>query len=435
MIPRERIVNFLGLRRSLIGLLTMVVLVGLGENLADRFLPLYLMALGGGTFSVGLLNGLDNLLNALYSFPGGYASERLGYKRALFLFNLMSMAGYIIVIIFPYWQAVLFGAILFFSWTAISLPATMDLVAAALPKNKRTMGVSLHSLVRRIPMALGPVIGGGLIVAFGETQGVRLAFVAALVLGGVALALQQLLIQERPAANEASNAGGPRGLALLSPALRNLLVSDILVRFCEQIPYAFVVIWCVNINKISPLQFGMLTTVEMATAMVVYVPVAYLADRSTKKPFVVLTFLFFTVFPLVLLFSRSIWSMVIAFVIRGLKEFGEPTRKALILDLAPEGRKATTFGLYYLIRDIIVSIAAFGGALLWDSSAIRLFIDTIGIGHSLLPAFEAFSSPTANFVTAFAFGLAGTLYFAAFGRDLGRAAPDVRPGEKTTDVP
>ena len=52
------------------------------------------------------------------------------------------------------------GAVFFLSWTAISLPATMGLVSAVLPKNKRTMGVSMHSLVRRIPMALGPVLGG-----------------------------------------------------------------------------------------------------------------------------------------------------------------------------------------------------------------------------------------------------------------------------------
>jgi len=128
----------------------------------------------------------------------------------------------------------------------------------------------------------------------------------------------------------------------------------------------------------------------------VYIPVAYLADRSTKKPLVVTTFAFFTIFPLILLISQSFWMMVIAFIIRGLKEFGEPTRKALIMDLAPEGRKAATFGLYYLIRDIIVSVAAFGGAFLW------------------------MISPSTNFLIAFGFGILGTIYFALFGRDLGR---------------
>src|SRR3972149_11240010 len=134
----------------------------------------------------------------------------------------------------------------------------------------------------------------------------------------------------------------------------------------------------------------------------------YLADKSTKKPFVVTTFVFFTMFPLVLLVAQSFWVMVVAFVIRGLKEFGEPTRKALIMDLAPDGRKAATFGLYYLIRDIIVSIAAFGGALLWDASTAKLITDPLGIGQALLPFFNSITSPATNLLVAFGFGLAGT---------------------------
>ena len=417
----QRVIEFFGLKKNIVALLVMVILVGMGEKMAERFLPLYLIALGGGTFSIGLLNGLDNLLSALYSLPGGYASDKLGHKHALLLFNLIAMAGYGIVIAIPSWQAVILGAILFVSWTAISLPATMDMVSTVLPKNKHTMGVSLHSLVRRIPMALGPVIGGALIGVYGETQGVRLAFIVALVLAGVSLLLQQVMISNAKRTPDEKDVSKTYGLSLLSPSLRNMLVSDVLVRFCEQIPYAFVVVWCVSLNKITPLQFGFLTTVEMVTAMLVYIPVAYLADKSTKKPFVVTTFIFFTMFPLVLLVAKSLWIMVIAFVIRGLKEFGEPTRKALIMDLAPEGRKAATFGLYYLIRDIIVSIAAFGGALLWDASTARLIIDTLGFGQALLPFFDSLTSPATNFLVAFGFGVAGTLYFTLFGQDLSHA--------------
>ena len=95
------------------------------------------------------------------------------------------------VILFPYWQAVIIGSVFFLSWTAISLPATMSLVSRVLPEDKRTMGVSVHSLVRRIPMALGPVIGGVLIALYGENAGVRLAFIIALALGFVSLILQQ----------------------------------------------------------------------------------------------------------------------------------------------------------------------------------------------------------------------------------------------------
>ena len=313
---REKIVDFFGLRKSIVALLFMAVLVGLGEKMAERFLPIYLLALGGGILSVGFLNGMDNLLSALYSFPGGYLSDRLGYKRALIVFNLVAMTGYVIVILFPHWLAVLVGAAFFLSWSALSLPATMSLVSRALPQQKRTMGVSLISLVRRIPMALGPVIGGVLIGIYGEKTGIRLAFGVALLLGIVSLVFQQVMIEDDGNRGKAEKRPS-RLWRFMSPDLRNLLVSDILIRFAEQIPYAFVVIWCIKMNGISAVQFGLLTTIEMVTAMLVYIPVAWLADRTGKKPFVLITFVNFTLFPLFLLFSHTFWMMAIAFVIRG----------------------------------------------------------------------------------------------------------------------
>ncbi|MBS1237897.1 MAG: hypothetical protein H6R37_1141, partial [Deltaproteobacteria bacterium] len=186
---------FLALQKSTIGLLIMVILVDMGERMAERFLPIYLMALGGGVISIGLLGAMDNLLSALYSFPGGYLSDRIGAKRALAIFNLVAMIGFGIVIVVPTWQAVLVGAVFFISWSAISLPATMSLMFRILPQNKRTMGVSMHSLVRRLPMALGPVVGGLFIGFWGERDGVRLAFAAAFAMAAAALVLQQRLIE------------------------------------------------------------------------------------------------------------------------------------------------------------------------------------------------------------------------------------------------
>ena len=66
----------------------------------------------------------------------------------------------------------------------------------------------------------------------------------------------------------------------------------------------------------------------------------------------------------------------------------------MIMDLAPENQKAAMFGLYYLLRDVIVSLAAFGAGFLWNIS------------------------PQVNFLVAFGFGLAGTLFFILFGEDI-----------------
>jgi len=254
------------------------------------------------------------------------------------------------------------------------------------------MGVSMHSIARRIPMAIGPVLGGLCVQHWGEQDGVRIAFTFALGLSVLALLLQHYFLEHIAEPRGAAMEKNPlKVLARTGPKLKHLLVSDILIRFCEQIPYAFVVLWCIKGIGVSPVQFGILTTIEMCSAILIYIPVAWLVEKTkTKKPYIAITFAFFSAFPLVLMFSNSFSALVFAFVIRGFKEFGEPARKALILDLAPEANKALTYGAYYFVRDTVVAAAALAGGLLWAVS------------------------PRLNLVTAFICGLAATAYFLAY---------------------
>jgi MFS family permease len=164
-------------------------------------------------------------------------------------------------------------------------------------------------------------------------------------------------------------------------------VSDILIRFCERIPYAFVILWAMNHAGVTARQFGVLVACEMVTAMICYIPVAHLADKYGRRIFVLLTFGFFTLFPLSLLWANTFGSLAIAFVIRGLKEFGEPARKALIIGEAAPQLRARTYGAYYLIRDCVVTTGSFIGAWLWS------------IG------------PRMNFIGAAFCGLLGTIWF------------------------
>jgi MFS family permease len=258
--------------------------------------------------------------------------------------------------------------------------------------------------VRRIPKTLGPLVGGLFILTWGVSAGIKLAFLFAVALALTAIVLQQKLIEDDAPRDGADRAekNPARLWRQMNPDLRALLTSDILIRFCERIPDALVILWVTD-NLIAhhsmtleraAFWFGVLSVIENVTAVLCYVPVAHMADRFGKKPFVAITFGFFTLFPLALMFSHTLWMLVPAFILRGLKEFGEPTRKALIMDLAPEDRKAAMFGLYYLVRDVVVSFAALGGAFLW---MIR---------------------PELALWCAFGFGVLGTAWFILRGRDL-----------------
>jgi MFS family permease len=169
--------------------------------------------------------------------------------------------------------------------------------------------------------------------------------------------------------------------------MRRLLLSDILIRFCERVPYAWVVIFAMDYIGMSAQQVGILTTIEMLAATLCIIPASHYADRYRREPFVIVTFIMFTLFPISLLMSRSFSALVIAFTIRGLKEFGDTSRKALIIGYSDRERRGQMIGAYYLVRDLVVSTGAILGAYLWKLG------------------------PALNFLGAAALGVAGTIFY------------------------
>ncbi len=372
------IADFLGLKRNTALLLVALVLAGTGEKLWLGFAPKYLQTLGAGIFIIGLFDALQTILGAVYAYPGGWLTDRWGQRRALMLFSTLSLAGYAVVMVWQHWLALLLGTFLFLAWSALSLPTTFTVVATSLKAHQHTMGIGVQSMIRRIPMMVGPLFGGWLITRFGWARGVQYALLLCMGLTLLTMTFQWFMFESnQDATSPASEASGASLYAVLrsfTPALRELLVSDILIRFCERIPYAFVILWAMNHGGVDAQQFGVLVALEMITAMVCYIPVAHLADKYGRRPFVLVTFLFFTLFPVSLVWAETFGGLALAFVIRGLKEFGEPARKALIIGQAVPELRARTYGAYYLIRDCVVTTGSLLGAWLWSLSPRTNFV-------------------------------------------------------------
>jgi hypothetical protein len=71
---------------------------------------------------------------------------------------------------------------------------------------------------------------------------------------------------------------------------------------------------------------------------------------------------------------------VLAFIVGGLREIGEPARKALILEFVRPDVRARGVGLYYLIRCVAIAPAATIGGLLWRTAPELPFVLAGGIG-------------------------------------------------------
>ena len=403
----KQFADFFALKRNLVIILVAIFVIGTGEELWMRFVPKYLQTLGASVFVIGLYDALRTLISAIYAYPGGFLADRWGHRRAFITFNLVSIAGYALVLLIPHWGAVIAGMFLFLSWTCFSLPATFSLVGASVAANRYSMGIGVQMVIKRVPIMVAPLVGGILIDRFGVIPGVRVALIISILLAGATFIALRELREEVKESEETvpmpERWNFLRCLREFDAPMRWLLLSDILVRFCERIPFAWVVIFAMDYAGASGEQVGLLTTIEVLVATLCIIPSSHFADKQQREPFVVTTFVMFTLFPIVLLFSRSFHALMIAFFIRGLKEFGDTSRKALIVSYSEPERRGQMIGAYYLIRDSIVSVGAILGAYLWNRS------------------------PAANFLGAAAFGIAGTiLYLRATRHERRRARENIK---------
>ena len=382
---RSRLTETLALEPNLVAVSGAMFLMGLGENLWRRFLPKYLELLGAPITAIGLFGTTEDFLDGVYQYPGGWVADRFGRRRALVLFVAAATIGYAVFLVAPSWRYGFLGLVFVMAWTSMASPSLFAVVADSLPSERRTMGFTVQSVLRRVPIAIAPTLGGLAIAALGLRTGMRLGLVISIVLAAATLTvvarIRIPLVVDHAPTNIA-------GVWRSFPApLRWLLASDVFIRTCEGMVDVFLVLYAINVIGISASQFGVLIAVQMITAILSYFPAARLADRIGRKPFVIATFLAFSLFPVAVVVSRSFGALLLAFVVGGLRELGEPARKALIVGLAQAHLRARSVGLYYLVRSIAIAPAAFIGGLLWRIS------------------------PAVPFRVAAVIGLAGTLVF------------------------
>ena len=362
-----------------------VFMLGLGEELWKKFVPKFLEALGAGTPVIGLYGTAEDFVDAVYQYPGGWLADHLGRRRALLTFVSLACAGYFVYLLSPSWPFLFAGLALVMAWQSMASPAMFAVIADALPRERRAMGFALQSILKRVPIVIAPLAGAAIIARAGTIQGVHLALSVSILLSLLTL----LFIRKLSVTSVPAQATNIRSVwRTFHSVLKRLLVSDVIIRTCEGMTGVLIILYVTNVQGVTVTQYGTLVAIQMITSIIVYIPAGKIADRVGRKPFVIATFLSFALFPLAIISASSFALLVVAFIIGGVREIGEPSRKAMIVDFAQEGVRARSVGLYYLVRSLSITPAAAIGGLLWKIS------------------------PEVPFVVAGVIGLFGTVVFA-----------------------
>jgi MFS family permease len=435
--PLDAFRRFFALERDVLVLSLAMFAFSLGFQMTNRYLPEYMVALGASGFVVGLFGTFGNVISALYPYPGGAVSDRIGSRYALTLFGLLSTMGFVVWLVAPGigpiavggfvvepWVWIFVGLVLAQAWKSFGLGATFAVVKQATDPSRLAAGFASTETFRRTAFLVGPVLAAVLI-------GLRADFAAsfqyvlavAVAFGVLGTLVQHVRYDASGDSLGDSFAGLDRireDLREMPGALRPLLVGDTLVRFANGMVYVFFVLVVTRLFEVgldatvafggfsyavdlSPQAFfGYLLGVEMLVALLIMVPASKLAERVGLKPVVAVGFAVYAVFPVVLIYAPALAGsvlplsavMVAVFAFSGLRFAGLPSHKALIVGPAESGSGGRVTGTYYLLRNTVVIPSAAVGGYLWD-----------------------FVSPEVAFTVAAVIGLVGTGYFLAFGEE------------------
>ena len=412
--PENRLARLLALNRTVAIVLVSVLLFGLGQQLWRDYMPLYLKAetkdvaveagftgvvSAAALWRVGLFAFLLNLFEAFCYMSGGHLTARLGDRGSLFLFGLMTVAGYLLFLLVPLAEVAIIASLLILGWEPLSVPVTFTTVGSTIEKKKQGMAFALQSIQKRLPKLLGPLIAGLVLgmaqrahgVDEGTQMGMHWLVAAALVLGVFSLAVQWRFMPHR-----AVPPPGPPASQVVrefSPQLKRLLLAEIFTRWCDWLVREFVILYLMFVRGVSVEIVGVLFALQHLVALLTYLPIGHLTSGVGLQPFIGLTFIFFALFPLTLVLVPDADWLPLAFVVYGLREIGEPARKALITSLMPEPVRARGVGLYWGLRCLVICWAPLVGAWLWLARG-----------------------PDALFYTAFVMGVIGAALFYTLAR-------------------
>jgi MFS family permease len=360
----------LGLNRVVLALSVARLADAMGNSILFIIIPLYVAHLPAPWFPwpepvrAGVLISMYGLVNAcLQPFTGGL-SDRMDRRKPFIQGGLILMGVGTLSFTFAsrYTDLLLLRGLQGVG-VALTIPASMAVMARASTRTTRGGSMGIYSTARMTGFAAGPLLGGFLYDHFGFNW----AFYAATVLIFIALILVQVLVKEVAAPSKES---GKRPFQLFDRHLLNAgILGAGLATFMMAGAFSMMTPLETQFNQRlheTALAFSVAFSALMVSRLVLQIPLGRLSDRFGRKPFII-SGLILTAFSTALLSEAATTGQLIwARVLQGIGAAGiaAPTF-ALAGDLARaggEGRQMSIvtmgFGLGIALGPLIAGLLA-----------------------------------------------------------------------------
>ncbi|MFP3951649.1 MAG: MFS transporter [Candidatus Bathyarchaeia archaeon] len=376
------------------------VLWSWSTSIVYPFFSLYILALGGTSREVGLINSLGILAGMILYPVGGYIADRSGRVKLIGYSTALYAASHLFFAFAQNWQMVALGQFLG-QLFLFYMPAMNALEADSLPAGARGRGFAVIMAVPGAVRIIAPSIGGWLIEWYQRNaalsndqalvQAVRLAWMVATVTGFVVAAIRLRYLKETvdddgmadpfrwrdiPRVIKESYRSIGDSVRWMSSSLRMVVGIEMLTAFFIAMSAPFYVVYAKQVIGISEYQWGLVMLISGFIGITLAFPMGSLVDRIGAKKMILVGM---GMAPLVLFSYQYAGGFaaiaLILSIVSIINNIMRPAFSTLIADIIPRSRRGR---LYSLIgeRGVTISFGNFwgGGFLLFMPAAIGSYI-------------------------------------------------------------
>jgi MFS family permease len=287
----NRIAESIGINRVVLALALARLGDAVGNSILFIVIPLYVAKLPAPFFPfqesvrVGILISLYGVINSLLQPVLGALSDKLGRRKLLIQIGLliMGLSTFSFVFASRFTDLLLLRSLQGIG-VALTIPASMAIMATATQKNTRGGSMGVYSAMRMLGFAIGPLIGGSLF----DRYGFNLSFYVGTGFILLGFLMVQIWVKEMPVKLSERPVGRVR---IFDPQLLSIgIIGAGIATFIMASDFSMISALENQINirlDQTALDFGIAFSALMVGRLIFQVPLGRWSDRIGRKPLII----------------------------------------------------------------------------------------------------------------------------------------------------
>ncbi|MEM1582755.1 MAG: MFS transporter [Candidatus Bathyarchaeia archaeon] len=346
------------------------LLSSFGSGMISPFIPIYATQLGASSTEIGLVQAINSVSPSIAQIPWGFVVDKV--KRRIPFIALGSLLYAVMLLLLLFTSGIIeFITIVLLAYTlsAMAVPAINSLIGEYSSRSGRGKTIAKLNAMASFGSMPATVLSGYLIYRVGGTveEMYRIPIIICFMFN-IAAALVVLKIGEEPPFGEAFSISGWAKALKTNPYFKRFCLLSIFQGFSMGLAWPLFTLTIVKVVKADMFQISLLSVVSASTAIIVRRFTGRLADRTGRKPLIVLGRMGLFLIPLIYALAKSIYELILVnFVVGILMAASDVALSAYLLDISPRSMRGSYTSLYNAVAGSFTFLGSTVGGYALDS--------------------------------------------------------------------